>query len=440
MNLIRLIENIDNGGFGIVDKILCDDNKAYARKTFSMNIPHDPNLKANALKRFKREATFQESFSHKNIVPILFYNLDLDNPYYIMPLAEEVLKNIKYTNQEEIIRMLLDVMAGLEEMHKKDYFHRDLKPGNILRFIDENGEFFYSIGDFGLLSIDQTNITDLTPISMIKGSDYYTAPEIVESMSRASVQSDIFSLGCLIHDYFGKANRIPCQPILEEGAMGKLMGNCTHKKAFRRFKSISDLREAFISISSVDLEMKSEEGKRLLNLVDSSNDIGSEEWESILEFMCNDKNDLQDLNSLFKSINLNRIKQLLTKDTSLFNTYGLLFSEWAREKSFIFEYCDIVGSRLDFFIENGNLNNKSQCIIALLYMGTSHNRFYVEELSHKWLCNKEDKELAERLAIEIMSEGKAICSIINHLERSIGVDRSSFNPIILAKVNNLCNR
>jgi serine/threonine protein kinase len=440
MNITKFIENIDNGGFGIVDQVLCDDMKIYARKTFSMNIPHDANLKKNALQRFKREATFQSSFSHKNIVPILFSDLENENPYYIMPLAEMVLKKIKLTNKDEIIRMLLDVMAGLEEMHNKSYYHRDLKPGNILRFVNDNGDYYYSIGDFGLLSIDQTNITDLTPVSMFKGSDYYTAPEIVESMARASVQSDIFSIGCLIHDYFGKGSRIPCQPILEDGAMGKLISICTQKKPIRRFKSISYLREALISISSIDLEMKSEEGNKLLNLVNAEGLLTYENWENIIDFLCNEKNEEEDINSLYKSINIKRITELINLDLYLADSYGILFSEWVRDRTFIFDFCDIIGRRLEIFIENCNMNTKSLCIISMLYMSTSHNRFFVEKLCYKWLSNQNDTELAERLAIEIMSEGKNICLVINHLEYSISVRRENFNPIILSTLNKQCKR
>lgn len=440
MIIKEIIENIDNGGFGIVDKILCEDGKFYARKTFSMNIPHDRNLKKNALDRFKREAIYQTSFKHRNIVPILFKDLDAENPYYIMPLAEKVLKNLPLKEKDDILNMLLDVMSGLEEMHNKSYYHRDLKPGNILRFKDEKGQFFYAIGDFGLLSINQTNITELTPISMIKGSDYYTAPEIVASLSRASIQSDIFSLGCLIHDYFGKSSRIPCQPIIEEGILGKIMGNCTHKKTNRRFKSIEFLREALISISYDDIEIKSEEGTKLVTLVDSDQTITLDNWERIIDFVSNDKNDSEDIGTLFRKVNLKRINELIKLDLSLADSLGISFSEWVRESNFNFEYCDIVGKRLDLFIENCSLNTKTPCIISLLFLGTSHNRFYVEKLCYKWLNKTIQDTLAERLSIELMSEDKTICYKINHLEVSIRVNRENFHPKVLESINKLCKR
>jgi len=436
MNVVSVVKNIDKGGFGIVDEIVCDDGFVYARKTFSVNIPHDANLKENALQRFKREATYQESFTHRNIVPILYKNIDIESPYYIMPLAENTLKKLQLSSKDEIIRMILDVMSGLELMHKKSYYHRDLKPGNILRFCEGN-DYYYAIGDFGLLSIDQTNITDLTPISMMKGSDHYTAPEIVANLSRSSIQSDIFSLGCLLHDYFGKSSRIPCQPINEDGAMGKIIANCTFKKPNRRFKSIEFLREALISISTHDLEIKSEEGKKFVELIDSDNLLDFDDWENIIDFLSNDKNTEEDLKALFKKIDYKRIVELIDLDINLADSYGLLFSEWVRETYFIFDFCDVIGKRLDKLIENCSLNTKPQCIMALLFMGTSHNRFYVEELFYKWVKNTIDESLAERLAIELMSEGKIICYKINHIEISISVTRNNFHPKVLEAINKL---
>ena len=49
-------------------------------------------------------------------------------------------------NQEEIIRLGIEICQALEVCHKENVLHRDIKPGNIL--VSKNGEF--KLGDFGV--------------------------------------------------------------------------------------------------------------------------------------------------------------------------------------------------------------------------------------------------------------------------------------------------
>lgn len=86
----------------------------------------------------------------------------------------------------------MDILAGLETIHNLSIYHRDLKPSNILRF-GEN----YAISDFGLVSLDKSQISVLTQTGMRMGSDKYTAPEITNELKYASRASDIYSAGCI---------------------------------------------------------------------------------------------------------------------------------------------------------------------------------------------------------------------------------------------------
>lgn len=47
-----------------------------------------------------------------------------------------------------------DIIAGLEELHSMEMFHRDLKPQNVLKFFDADiKKEFYAISDFGFISL-----------------------------------------------------------------------------------------------------------------------------------------------------------------------------------------------------------------------------------------------------------------------------------------------
>ncbi|TIX51229.1 bifunctional protein-serine/threonine kinase/phosphatase [Alteraurantiacibacter aquimixticola] len=93
-------------------------------------------------------------------------------------------------------RIVNQVSAGLEAMHRREMLHRDLRPHNIM--IDESGHA--TIIDFG-----STQVAGLDEIAMPEmedaayaGTIQYSAPELYLGEA-ASVASDVFSLGVIAY-------------------------------------------------------------------------------------------------------------------------------------------------------------------------------------------------------------------------------------------------
>ena len=198
---MKVIKEIGRGGFGVVEEVEIEGVR-YARKTFSLNQPGNlpVNFVENVTKRFIREAAVQKHISHNNIVAVLDSDTNALPPYFIMPLADSSLDDdisIDKTLGGSFLEALMDILAGLEELHSIGIYHRDLKPQNVLK-ITENNISRYAIGDFGLMSIKDTQLSVLTQTGMRMGSDYYTAPEIVGDLGKSSVASDIYSV-CLLY-------------------------------------------------------------------------------------------------------------------------------------------------------------------------------------------------------------------------------------------------
>ena len=82
-----------------------------------------------------------------------------------------------------------EICSALSYMHAKQVLHRDLKPSNIL--VTYNGNNVKLI-DFGLSDTDSSSVLK-TPA----GTAVYAAPE-VRSGGKASVQSDLYSLGMVM--------------------------------------------------------------------------------------------------------------------------------------------------------------------------------------------------------------------------------------------------
>ncbi|XP_065321565.1 membrane-associated tyrosine- and threonine-specific cdc2-inhibitory kinase wee-1.3-like [Gordionus sp. m RMFG-2023] len=103
---------------------------------------------------------------------------------------ETLLKKHSKFSELELKNYTVDILRGLNQLHKRYIVHLDLKPENI---------FFKSgackIGDFGLASklLNKNNDTENDYEYLQEGDNKYMAPELLNG--KFSTSADIFSLG-----------------------------------------------------------------------------------------------------------------------------------------------------------------------------------------------------------------------------------------------------
>lgn len=440
---MKIIKQLGVGGFGTVDLVEDDDGNRYARKTFSENQPLSPELRENVIKRFKKEARIQKSLLHPNIVPVIADAPDADPPYYLMPAAESSLDKdiaLDRTLGGDFIAVIGDIVAAMEELHNVQIYHRDLKPQNVLRFVDNSGfksVTYYAVSDFGLISLEESQLSALTTAGMAKGSDHYTAPEITKDMRRASPQSDIYSLGCILHDIVGVADRIPCGEIREDSPYGGILRGCTRADPDRRFKTARSVLDALVSVGSGDVETETLQAADYIKELDSDNSLSGEIWGALADFV-DSQASRQDRHAICMNLSGQRITELCDSALESANQIGSSYADWVFETNFNFDRCDSIANRLEIFIEHCNFETKVDCLVAMLEMGTSHNRWYVEREFMR-LCGRDmDEALAKRMAIEFRVRDDWVCSAVGHLEGSINVDRRELHPILVQAITELC--
>lgn len=126
----------------------------------------------------------------------------LDQPAYCFGLPEM-----------EFLLVLKHVAAGMRYLREKNVIHRDIKPGNIMRYLNSDGFSVYKLTDFGAArSLDEDeNFTSLY------GTEEYLHPGIYERavLKLPTAQSfdakvDLWSLGVTF--YHTATGRLPFQP------------------------------------------------------------------------------------------------------------------------------------------------------------------------------------------------------------------------------------
>lgn len=441
---MRFIRNIGKGGFGTVDLVEDTNQNYWARKTFSVNQPGTmtPELVNNVKKRFIREAKIQSNLKHHNIVEVFAPQLEVDPPHFYMKAAQATLADDISSNKTlsgNYMEAIMDILAGLEQIHNLGIYHRDLKPQNVLRF--GIGEYkHYAISDFGLISINDTQISVLTTTGMRIGSDMYTAPEITSDLKKASARSDLYSVGCILHDFVGTSERIPCNEVDDDRSLyADIIRICTRRDPQRRFATVSSLRDALLSVNVSSAVPTTENVASFVEMLGYDSVLDRIFWERFVYFVENHQ-DCNDIYLIFNALTIVRIEEVCRLDSELARVLANRYSDWVQNGSFSFSSCDGIANRLVIFFRHlSELESKVNVLLALLALGTSHNRWYVEQEFLKLCGLQMDDNLANRFGLEIRVLGTQACTMFEHLKTSIGANLQTLHPTVYNTLRQVCN-
>ncbi len=439
MNL-KYIKHLGYGGFSTVDLVSDENGHEYARKTYMFNqVGNFPeSFKEKCKERFIREANFIEEMDHPNIVPILYKDLTSDPPFYLMPVAEIVMAEelkLDRTLGGNGISAMMDIISAIEELHMYSRYHRDLKPANVLKFKTDDNSTYYAVSDFGLLRDGMSKKTVLTTVETQKRSDDYTAPELSYDIRNASAQSDIYSLGCILHDMFGVDPRTPFTEINENSEYGPVFRACTKINEDNRFDNVGDLRDAILSIHESKLDTGSL-GEEVINIIEKT--TLTEHEAKFLASYIDEKRDSEEGKYILGRINFHHIDQIYNLAPKRWRILAKNYCYWIQNNSFQFELCDGYANRLIAFFDLAMPDIKTECLLALLELGTSHNRFYVERKAVRLMDSTMDDSLARSLKIDFTTDKAKFCRTIKRLNQSIGYNPNSLHPLLLEAYQDFC--
>lgn len=438
-----VLNNLGRGAFGRVDLVQSSSGHMFAMKVFEpsptvMNAVAAGAVSLDELKRrFASEATYQARIGHPNVVQVVDMNLTSDPPFFVMELAEATLaQDLAHdrTLGGSPNQGLFDILAGLEGIHGQGIYHRDLKPQNILRLRAPDGTTRYALSDFGLIKVTSGDATTLTATGTQGGTERYAAPELNSNFKRATARSDIFSLGVILFDIFvGPVARVPYTEVQFGGAVGAVAAKCTKPLPARRYASIAELRAALYEALRNEVpQFGSQREERIVALLRSEAALSDQEWDLVFLLLEELQPGSNSLALVLRTFTKQHLESLATGAPDLltaFADYYLGYVEQGRG-GFDFGYCDVIADKLTWLFELGDVGVRARVLLALLGLGVSHNRWFVERRFVLLAGPNLDAATAARVVMDAEVRGLNVVADIERLEWSISVGRAVLSPIL----------
>ena len=438
MKIVKVIRIIhDRSGFGIIHEIQAEDGNRYARKTFRPNGPRkfSDDEVSEFRRRFSREVRVQEKFSSDYCVPIIYSELNVENPWFLMPIASKTFQD--EINLSRIKRNppngLSDILNCLEYVHKRGYVHRDVKPGNIL-FVNDQ----WKLADMGLITSDPELTTSFkTKSGEAFGSLPYMAPEQYTDFQNVTYKADIYSFGAILHDIYAGTPRKPYSKLTAAGTMGVIIEKCTEENPDNRFGDIASLRNLLLSKLSKSHVPKDieKEANELLQILWAYKTWEKSDFDT---FVTSIEREPALKNALFFDISHSFISDTRTIDIRNWRRFVRCFLSWVASKSFDFNYCDVlIGQIIIIYDITNDLAIKSEAVFAGAELAASHNRFYCMREVLKMCSPDISDTFAERISIEIYAKSNRAKNNLIRCVEGLGTNLNAYHPEIVEALNEL---
>ena len=225
----EVINILGEGTFGIVYKVRAEDNQVLALKMVKLwEIAYEKERKA-IISRFTREFEIAV-IDAQHLVKSHKYGKLHGNPYITMDYCEGGSLGEwtgKFASHKNFEKITCQVLLGLHELHTSGYFHRDIKPQNIL--LTAKGEA--KLTDFGIAGQKNNRLTVTNifgKVEQIFGTWAYLAPE--QSNNRIAFKAldavtDIFSFGVMMFELFTGEFPFPPGKINSESDLVEYLGH-----------------------------------------------------------------------------------------------------------------------------------------------------------------------------------------------------------------------
>lgn len=194
---------LGSGGMGTVYR----GTRLHIGDAVAIKILHrDTIVDIQAAERFRREAQATSRLKHPNAVSIYDFGISADGlAYIVMELVEgrslrSIIKRRGPLSPLTVAEILGQVCDALDEAHRNNMVHRDIKPDNIIVNTSPGG-LRVKVLDFGIAKLHNISaeMINLTATGSVMGTPQYMSPEQCMD-EELDGRSDIYSLGIVLYE------------------------------------------------------------------------------------------------------------------------------------------------------------------------------------------------------------------------------------------------
>ena len=211
-------------------------------------------IEVRSLQKLHKESTFNKP-GEENIIKlkqVIFIKktgtLNLIFEYMETDLLELMKSCEPNTLKEDQIRDIMhQTLMGLAFMHKYGFFHRDMKPENLLLTRNK-----LKIADFGLAR----EIRSVPPYTDYVSTRYYRAPECILKTTNYNSPIDIWGLGCIMAEMYTHPQPLFCGSNEKEVLFRicSILGTPTHDTWNDGIRQANKIGMKFPTCPGTDLE------------------------------------------------------------------------------------------------------------------------------------------------------------------------------------------
>jgi serine/threonine protein kinase len=197
-----LLSELGRGGMGVVyEGVHVWTGRRVAVKLIDAELASDPQVGT----RFLNEARAATRVDHPHVVQVLDMGRSDDGIIYqVLELLEGETLSARLAREEtlasdEALRILLPIMAALEQAHGLGIVHRDIKPANIFLRAHKGAPTQPVLLDFGVAKLLEGHPLS-TESSAVLGTPHYMAPEQALGTARVSPALDVWAVGTVLFE------------------------------------------------------------------------------------------------------------------------------------------------------------------------------------------------------------------------------------------------